>query len=204
MKRRAHLTLLSLFLAVATLPSCSTTKPVGEWRSDRFSGRLDNILVIGVTTRHELRYVFENGFVEALAAAGVKGAPGYKLITSTRQLSREEVEKAIRGHEFDGVLITRLVGSRQKDVYQLPADYDYERGYFGYYDHALQETNEGYYAQYRILTLQTNLYDVASEALVWSMKSETMDASKPRDIIEDQIDLTIKTLLRHGLIGTKS
>ncbi len=193
---------LPLLGALLALSACTTTRPIGEWRNDDFIGRVDNILVIGVTTRHELRYVFENQFVEALAAVGATGASSYRLIPSTRQLAREDVEATIREHGFGGVLVTRLVGTESKEVYKLPSDYDYERGYFGYYDHAWQETNDGYYAQYRTLTLQTNLYDLASGDLVWSMKSEVVDASQPRDVVDDQIELTIKTLSRRDLIAT--
>lgn len=88
-------------------------------------------------------------------------------------------------------------------IYKLPSNYDYERGYSGYYDHARQETTGGYCAQYRVLTLQTNLYGVASGKLIWSMKSEVVDASQPRDVVDDQIELTIETLARRGSISAR-
>lgn len=188
--------------ALLALSACATTKPVGEWRNENFSGRIDNFLVIGVTSRHELRYAFEQKFAESLATVGASGTASFRLIPSTRRLTREDVEAAIRERDFTGVLVTRLVGAKTKETYKLPSEYDHERGYFGYYDHAWQETNDGYYAQYRILTLQTNLYDVASGELVWSMKSEVVDASQPRDVVDDQIELTIKTLARRGLIAS--
>ena len=85
------------------------------------------------------------------------------------------------------VLITRLVGIVDKEVYQLAADYNYYHDYFGYYDHALSQLNSGYYSSYKLLTLESALYDTASGNLIWSMQSETIDASQPRQIIEDQI-----------------
>lgn len=201
-KRRGIFRLLVL-APLLSLSACATTKPVGEWRNENFAGRIDNFLVIGVTSRHELRYAFEQKFAESLAAIGASGTESFRLIPSTRRLTREDVEAAIRERDFAGVLVTRLVGAESKEVYKLPSDYDYERGYFGYYDHAWQETNDGYYAQYRTLTLQTNLYEVASGDLVWSMKSEVVDASQPHEVVDDQIELTIKTLARRGLIATR-
>jgi hypothetical protein len=65
----------------------------------------------------------------------------------------------------------------------------------------LQLANDGYTEQYRTVVLETNLYDIASRELVWSMQSKTMDASRPRTVIEDQIKLTISTLAKRGLIG---
>ncbi len=61
--------------------------------------------------------------------------------------------------------------------------------------------NDGHTEQYRTVVLETNLYDIASRELVWSMQSKTMDDSQPRNAIEDQIKLTISTLAKRGLIG---
>ncbi len=64
----------------------------------------------------------------------------------------------------------------------------------------MHQANDGYTEQYRTVVLETNLYDIASRELVWSMQSKTMDASRPRHVIEDQIKLTISTLAKRGLI----
>lgn len=194
---------LTLLLSALLMTACSTTRPVGEWRSPDFTGQVDNILVIGVTSRSTRRRVFEDSFVAALASRGIKAVPSYTLITSSMKLSRETVEQAVRQQGLGAVLVTRVAGVVEEETYRLPANYDYERGYFGYYDHAWQQTSQGYYASNKVFALETHLYDAASDRLIWTMQSETMDATRPRHVIEDQIELTIKNLSKQGLIANK-
>lgn len=203
MKRSSTLRSIALIFTVFLMTACASNKPIGEWRSESFSGQVDNILIIGVTSRSTRRRVFEDKFVEGLAAVNVKAVPSYTLLESSLELTRDIVERAIEGQNLGAVMVTRLVGVKEEQTYRLPANYDEDRGYIGYYNHAWKETSGGYYAQHKLFTLETTLYDTASGELVWSMQSETMDASKPRHIIEDQIRLAIDTLSKRGLIATK-
>ncbi len=200
MTKPAFLRAFAITLMTILLAACATAKPVGEWRDDSFNGKLNNILVIGVTSRSTRRRVFEDKFVEGLASNKTRGVPSYTLLESSLELTRDIVERAIEGQSLGAVLVTRLVGIKEEQTYRLPANYEEDRGYIGYYNHAWKETSGGYYAQHKIFTLETNLYDVASGKLVWSMQSEAMDASQPRQLIEDQITLAIETLVGHGLI----
>ena len=110
------------------------------------------------------------------------------------ELSRVAVAKAIEGKDLGAVLVTRMVGIRDRETYQRSRDEDKEMNYFTFYDNALEKANDGYYSQFRVFTLETNLYDAASGEMVWSMQSEVMDASRPRHVIEEQIKLTIKMM----------
>jgi hypothetical protein len=192
---------ITLILTALVITACANTGPVGEWSKEGFSGKLNNILIIGVTSRSTRRRVFEDKFVEGLAALNVNATPSYQLITSSLHLTREIVENAIEGQGMGAVLVTRLAGIEEKEVYRQPDNQDENLSYFSYYDKALQQSNDGYYAQYQVLTLETSLYDTQSGERVWSMQSETMDISQPRQVIEEQIELTISTLAKRGLIG---
>lgn len=204
MQRIFRSRLITIALLALVLGACASTKPIGEWRDASYGNQLDNLLIIGVTTRSTRRRVFEDRFVDALAARGVKAVASYTLITSTINLEREQVQAAIRGQNINAVLVTRLTGVEREKVYSLPSSYDYYRDFNGYYDHVLQQTNTGYYAQYRVLTLETNLWDAATGELIWQLQSQAIDASQPRHVIEDQINLAIDTLAKRGLIAAGS
>lgn len=195
---------ITLALVALALGACASTKPIGEWRNPGYSSQFDRLLIIGVTTRSTRRRVFEDLFVDALQARGVEAIASYTLITSSVNLDREQVRAAIRGRNIGAVLVTRLAGVEREQVYRLPSSYDHYRDFHGYYDHVLQETNTGYYAQYRVLTLETNLWDAASGELIWQLHSQAIEASQPRHVIEDQIELAIDTLAKRGLIAAGS
>ncbi len=61
-------------------------------------------------------------------------------------------------------------------------------------------SSPGYYRKYQVLMLETNLYDTTTKQLIWSMQSESIDASAPQKVIDEQIALTIERLVAHGLV----
>lgn len=195
-------TILFVFTALL-LSACATKRPVMEWQDEGFSAALDNILIIAAIERSTRRRVYEDEFVEALAALNVEATPSYELMTTSMTISRETVEAAIKGQDIDAVLVTRLLGVKEEEVYHPPTYYDHHRSYHGYYTHALESDNRAYYRRFKVLTLETNIYDATTKELVWSMQSESIEPSTPRNLIEEQITLTIQTLQARGLIVAK-
>jgi hypothetical protein len=196
-------TLILLFTALV-LASCASIKTVGEFHMKEFQGQFNNFLIIGATTNADQRGRFENKFVEALTNENVAALQSYKLIYDTRGLTREVVAAAIKGKDIDAVLITRLIALKQEEVYRRTEDRDEGLNYFTFYDNALSQSEDGYSAEFDVLTLETRVYDVLSGLMVWTMQSQNVDPSAARDLIENQIELTIETLRNRNLIGPGS
>ncbi len=194
--------ILFVFTALV-LSACATKRPAMEWRDEGYSGALDNILIIAAIERSTRRRVYEDEFVEALEALNVEATPSYELMTSSLTVSRATVEAAIKGQDIDAVLVTRLLGVNEEEAYHPPTYYDHHRNYHRYYMHALENDNRAYYRRFKALTLETNIYDAATKELIWSMQSESIEPSTPRNLIEEQITLTIQTLQARGLIVAK-
>jgi len=203
MKLRISMKMTCLLLAGLIVGACASTKPIMEWRDEGFSGQLNHILVIAAADQATKRHAIEDDYVKALTAVPVTAVPSYTLMDSDIELSRETVEAAIEGQGFDGVLVTRLLGVEEIEEYQPPVTYDHYRSYHRYYQRSLDYSSPGYYRNYKILKLETNLYDTATQELIWSMQSETIDPSAPQDVIEAQIILTMERLTQGGLIAAK-
>ena len=194
----------TLVLTVFAITACANTKPVGEWSNESFTGKLNNILVIGVTSKSDRRRDFEDQFVAGLAAIEVNATPSHTLIESSLYLSRQVVESAIEGQDIGGVLITRLASFKDNDVYRPVGDQKEYLSYFNFNDNTWKQSEGGTYEERQIVTLETNLYDTSSGDLVWSMQSEIVDVSKSHEVLKEQIELTISTLANRGLIGAGS
>jgi hypothetical protein len=200
---RAMFSRIFLMILSATLVAgCASTNSVMEWQDEAWSGKLDNILVIAAVEDNAHRRSIEDAYVEEFAAISVGATPGYTLISSTTALSRETVEAAIAGQDLDAVLVTRLAGVDEVEEYQPPNSYAHYRSYHGYYSHSMRYSNPGYYRKYQVLMLETNLYDTATRELIWSMQSESLDASAPQKVIDGQIALTIKRMVARGLVDS--
>jgi hypothetical protein len=166
-----------------------------------FGDKFNNLLIIGATSNADRRGMFENKFVEALTNENIVAIPSYKLIFDIRELSRKVVSSAIVGKDFDGVLVTRLVNMTQEEIYIRPTERDENLNYFTYTDNALRASEPGYSAEFNVLTLETNVYDIFSGLLVWSLRTRAPASDNPpSEAIHAQIKLTIDTLRSRGLI----
>ncbi|MDH3763298.1 MAG: hypothetical protein OEU50_20175 [Gammaproteobacteria bacterium] len=198
--------LVLAFTMSALLAACAI-KPLAEWRDSSFSGTVDNILIIGVSDQAVVRRIFEDTFVKELAALGVSAKSSYQVLTDDEISSNDALDAAIRAQSMDAVLVTRVIGVEEINTYTPPTytytpstiDHHY-RDYHSFYNHAAQVATPGYWDKYEVLKLESNLYDSASQQLIWSIQSESFDPRSATQLIDDQITVSIKSLRNTGLI----
>ena len=201
------LTALAGMLLAAALAGCSATRATSEWRDEGFTGkRFDDLLVIAIDDSTRDRRLFEDTFSRALREEGLDATSSWTLMPAEQKVDKESVRAAISGRSVGAVLVVHLVGTEEREVYHpprttyAPARYAYR--YYGYYSSVYDYVYEpGYYTRHQYVKLETNLYDVASEALVWSMQSETIDPQTANELVDSLCETVIEKLRRHGLIG---
>ena len=196
MFRRCIHVLLLLILTVAL--GCASTQIVDTWRDPNFSGPpLKSIMVISVTKRASIRRTLEDEFVLEFEAKNVRGVPSYTLIPEDGEVAKERLAQAVKESGVEGVLITRLVKvERRTQVYPGPP----YLGFYGYYSSAWV----GYYEPpqiytYDVVTAETNLFDAATDRLVWSTTTQTYPSSVKKDI-RDFARLIVKALAEGHII----
>jgi len=191
-----------LTLAAVMLVTACASGPIAEWRDPKFSGPVDSILIIGASDQATARRLFEDTFVTELMAIGVNARSSYGELTTEQILSREALESAIKNQPVDAVLVTRLLSSDEYEVYNPPTYYGYYRSYHRYTRYAIEVSSRGNWEKYKVLKLETNLYDAATQQLVWSIQTESIRPSTPRQVIEEQIQMAIDSLRKSGLLPT--
>jgi len=125
---------------------------------------------------------------------------------------RTIVECAVKGSDVDAVLITHLVSIDEEDIYRLSLDYQpaygpvyYETGYYGnmYGYHGYVTTyvqQPGYFTHEQTYILETNLYDVKTEELVWTTRSSTFAPDSMDDAIKELTGQVIDDLVSRNII----
>jgi hypothetical protein len=74
-------------------------------------------------------------------------------------------------------------------------------GYYGYYGMGYDVVHEpGYTRTTTIVRLETHLYDVRTEKLLWGAHSDTFDPSSTDDIIQSVSKTISKRLAKDGLL----
>lgn len=186
-----------------------------------------NLIVFGIAPKRNVRHAYEDNLVLALRAQGGKanvghgllpdGGPGDAKAVKGAAISRprrsipdggpgdvKAVKRAIDMSGADGVVITHLLGAQTERVYVPPLSYRNPEIYgslYPYYQRVYgYVTQPDYYAQYPLLMMETNLYDAASEKLVWSSRSETMDPASEDMTIKDLIESATQGLAEGGYL----
>jgi hypothetical protein len=205
-----------LAFSTLILVSCANTKITQSWVEPDNKNTYSDLLIIGIAQSQQNRRAYESNFVEELRKHKVEAEPSYKLIKSDQKIERDTIAKAIKGLDIDGVLVTHLVAVEEETVYRPPTySYGgaygggyYGGGYYGglysYYPHVNSYVSSpGYYTTHETYTLETNLYDVKTEELVWTARSRTFAPDSVDEVIVDVTKLLIQDLADKKLIKEK-
>ena len=206
--RKFFLLILSAMTTVV-LASCANTKITSVWMDSKKQGTsFNDILIIGISEEEHNRRLFEEEFTTQLTAAGIESEVSYMMLPQGTAINRETVDKAIQGKSIDAVIVTHLVAVEEEKVYRQSMNYrpayGYYDGLYSYYPHVHTYVHQpGYYTTHEVVKLETNLYEVATEQLVWSAQSRSFAPESAKEVVDDLIKLVIKDLQEKGLIKPK-
>jgi hypothetical protein len=199
-----------LTIGALLLASCTNTKISQSWVEPSNKKIYKDLLIIGIGESEQNRRAYESYFIEELKARGIEAEASYTLIRQNQDIDRNTVVKAIEGKDIDGVIITHMVAVDEETVYRPSMDYMpmYGGGYYGgmysYYPHVNTYVSQpGYYTTHDTYTLETNLYDVETEEMVWSARSRTFSPESVTEVIVDLTKLLINDLEEKNLITIK-
>ncbi len=190
-----------LFSFVILIISCAGTELSHDQRNEAYKGKpVSNILVIAITGNEDSRRSFERKFVAQLKSAGVEAISSEEAIPmpADLELKKEMILSAVNQFKNDAVIITHLIDKEEKEVYTRGGTA--HGGYYGYYS---RHSNRGYTTTSKTVRLETNLYDVKTEKLIWSVKSKTLSKDSKDQSINDVIRVVINDLLNNKLITPK-
>jgi len=178
-------------LGLVLLASCANTKVVEHWADPDFKAKLKNIMVLSLNESDKSRRLFEDAFLSAMRQRKIQSSASYTLLPSYEDLDKEKVKAAISGSDIDGVLVLRAVKITMEERYVQPQATGTRYNSFYAYVGEYRPTYSAYNTQDKLVHLETNLYAVDGEKLIWTGKTESFS---PADVHTYLIDLT-KTVL---------
>ena len=190
-----------LFSFAFLIFSCAGTDITQKQVDDAYTGKpVSDILVIAITGNEHNRRSFEKKFVAQLKSVGVDAIASEEAITmpANLELKKETILNAVRQYENDAVIITHLIGKEEKDYYTRGSSA--HRGFYGFYR---DRYSSGVSSTSTTVNLETNLYAVKTEKLIWSGKSKTWSKDSTDQIINDVIKTVIHNLQKNKLIAPK-
>jgi hypothetical protein len=194
-----------LALTIFFLAGCSQTKVTSVWVDQEYQGKgIDNVFVVGVSKDGGLRRIFEDEFVARFSERGVKATSSYRVVPEADLQDEKKLDQGVKNSGSDTILMTRVIDIR-KDTQYIPPDYVYTPpayyygGWHGYYNRAYM-ASPGYTVEYETAVLETNLYDLKSDKLIWSARSDAPTDGQVGKHIKDFARSIIKQLAEAKLI----
>ncbi len=202
--------LLLILLCSIVLSGCSANKLTSSWKNDSLGQyEMGTVLVVGVARDEIKRRIYEDTFVSSLTEAGVHAVPSYTVTKQSVEPSKEALQETLTKAHATTVLITHKISRDEIQAYQRSAlligsnnyygvtgpDSYYGNNLYGYYPfiwNAMAPTGS-YYEKITVM-LETNLYDVKTENLLWSARSESTDPVMTRKYYQKLINLFLDDL----------
>ncbi len=205
--------LLTVMLITSTLCGCSSTSLSGSWRNPDYQQTIRKVYLVGVSRQATQRRIFEDEFAGELEKYGIQAMASYRELDDAEGAGQEQIMAKARSGNANALLITRILGRHTEEVVRPGRIYGYPYEPWGYPPRPYYYRYRDYYdrrfdmlyepatiASYRVLTLESNLYDAASGELIWSAQLETVVGDRIEAMIRDFIEVVIQDLIRQGLI----
>jgi len=196
-----------LFSFVFLIISCAGTELTHTQVNEAYKGKpVSDILVIAITGNEDSRRSYERQFVTQLKSAGVEAISSEEAIPmpADLEMKKETILNAVKQFENDAVIITHLIDKEEKEAFTRGSQA--HGGYYGFYHSRYTYSyarDPGYSSTSKTLRLETNLYDVKTEKLIWSGQSKTLSKDSKYQIMNDVIKVVINDLQNNKLISPK-
>lgn len=201
MRRRAR-SITILVLLAGFVASCATsTQLTSQWKDPGYTGTPgQKVAVIAVTGTERNTMIWESSMSTALQSAGAVPVAGSTMFPNTWAGQKPDSATLVNTINQSGVqlvMVSRLTAVNQVQTY-VPGTVTY--GYYGYYGGGGIYGSPGYYETDTEVVLETNVFDVYTQKLVWSAASSTLDPSNANDAATSISNTVVQNMVSTGVL----
>jgi hypothetical protein len=188
--------------------ACAMTTFNASWKAPgagslNFKGK--KVAALVVSKEEGIRYGAEEALAREITAQGAVGLPAYGLIPKELTQDRDKAKEFLEKAGVVGVVAMRVVG-KDKEVVSSPSAY-WGRPYYGsfwgggYYGWGWGGVHDpGYLRTDTIVSVETLVYGLEQDKLVWAGRSETTNPQTVGTFIKDLATGAAKEMKKQGLI----
>jgi hypothetical protein len=207
---------LNLVLGAALFISAcgSSTSIVGSYKAPGVTQvAFKKLFVSALTGNTAAKQTVETGMSQYLSTKGIASVKSIDVFppdfhSSGNDKDKDAVLKTIRDKNCDGILTIALV-NKETETHYVPGTGVYPAPGFGYYGsfgaywaYGYNSFYQpGYYENTKVYYIETNLYDAATEKLVWSAQSKTYDPSSLDDFLKGYEKAMAEQVVKDGLVA---
>lgn len=199
---------LVITAAVAAGGCGATTKFNSTWRNPEAApGSLhgQKVVAMVVSPNEATRRGAEEALARALTALGVQGVAAYSIFPTASAQDKDRAKAAFDKFGAVGVVTMRVIG-QEKEInstggmwYAQPSYGSFwGGGYYGWGWGAVY--SPGYLRTDTVVSVETLVYSLKQDKLVWAGRSETTNPSRVDTFVKELADLTAQHMKKAGLI----
>ena len=192
---------LAFLLIVVGAVSCTPTTQLAGTRvaEDLEPKKYGKIAVLAFMLTMDARATLEEAIAGKLQEKGYNGKVSFdifplatnKQVLADMDMSDDAIKARVREkiakNQIDAVITVNLLDTKQEERYVPGSNFVVTTGFYGYpgymgsfydyyaYTYGSVYSNPGYYVNTKTYFLETNLYDISGEKLVWTAQSTTKD-----------------------------
>ena len=196
----------ALLVAVMIAASCTSTKITSSWREPDKQvavNKLKKVLVVALFKDETSRHKAEDQMAGYLNG---KGIVSYNYLKESFDKKNEDaLREKIKADGFNGAVTMRLVDVDKEKIYTpgntslYPSHY---RNFSGYYYRSFSYfSNPGYYSTTKTYTIETNVYSIKEDKIIWSALTKTSDPDGVQKMTEEVAKVVYKKMIKEGFIS---
>jgi hypothetical protein len=180
---------------IALSAACASTELVAHWK-DPSVGHLTarKTIIFAPAGDASLRRTAEDELAAQLNARGVQAVASYTLFPDAVRPEDESVRERVKQLGFDCAVVMRVV-SVTRDAVWMPGTWS--GPYYAFYGWPSYQGYVTYDTYYRI---ETNVYRLPDERLVWASATRTVNPSGVRELVDDTARAVAKSMRKEGLL----
>ena len=187
------------------LSGCASTQMSANWKNPAYSVHPTKVMVVGVSKKAVNRRMFEDEFAAQLKARGVDAVASYTVLSDKKQNDQEAIAAKVKELGADSVLVKRVVSKRTVKVY-VPGMPYFPPPYYGrwpdYYGYGYRDLyTPGYMSEEQYAIMETNLYEAATDSLIWAATSETEMSGADIGLIKEYVGIMVNNMAGYGLLN---
>jgi hypothetical protein len=164
-----------------------------------FRGKKVAALVI--SNDNSLRVAGEEALVRELTARGIQGVATYRIAPKEELTTAEKARPWFERAGLEGIVVIRPVSAETRQTYTsgtwMSPNYGTLWGYYGYGWSTVYVLGSS--PKERTVTVETTIYSVSRDQLLWAAVSETTNPKDLRTAIEELAKASIEEMQKQGL-----
>lgn len=196
--------LASAIFIMLLISGCTSTQLTSSWKTPGKEiniEKLNKVLVVALFKNETNRREAEDEMANYLQG---KGIASYNYLTdSFDPKNADALRDKIKAADFDGAVTMRLIDVDKEKVY-TPGNTSfpiYNRNFSGYYSRNwISYSTPGYYSTTKIFTVETNIYSIKEDKIIWTGLTKTTDPEGVDKMMKEIVKVVYNKMLKEGFI----